>query len=322
MLPQRQPLNESPAGLWLLKNAYLTQSRLENSKPLRFLGSEFQLAKEAGIPILRTPSVNVGERMLREIKEAQYDLIFLGGGWPGLLPPNFIELGRLGTLNTHPSLLPAFRGTSITRWQILEGVSKSGVTIHAVNEEFDSGPALARAELFALPDETPQELFKRLSVLASHVAVKLLAGIESSGHLPDAINSGSRGSYYPKWDWDSAKIRIDLSERLRSIHQLVLASTQESYKYGGPRIQLNNREFYLRETSIVNGLSVRPDDVPDGSGFHLRLDDHDYLLLSKTGDPDGLLIKKIQPANRKIRLSRAGRPGKFFSRGEGIRAVE
>lgn len=318
MLPQRELLNESRAGLWLLKNAYLFQSKLENSKPLRFLESEFRLAEDAGIPILRTSSVDVDERILREIRDARYDIIFLGGGWPGLLPAHFIELGRLGALNTHPSLLPAFRGTSVTRWQILEGVPKSGVTIHAVNEKFDSGPTLAQAELICLPGEAPQELFGRLSKLASQLAVKLLTEVQASGRLPKAITLEGRGSYYPKWDWDAANIRIDFSDSLQSVHQFILASTQESYKYGGPRIRLNNRDFFLRETAVVAAKGVARDGLPDGDGLHLSLDDHGFMLLSKLGDPDCLLIKKIQPKKGRIGLSRARRPGKFFSKDEKI----
>jgi len=318
LLPPPQLPTEWPPGMWLQKKAYQAQSYIENSKPLRFLESELILAKKASIPIVRAARLDSGGPLFREIWKSRYDLIFLGGGWPGRLPKDFLGLARLGALNTHPSLLPDFRGTSITRWQVLEGVSESGVTIHLVDEDFDSGPIVAQSTLRTAPNESPQELFQRLSELGANLAVEVLKGIERTGELPVLKQPTNRGRYYSKWNWDAANLEIDFSQSLKQVHQLVLANTQESYKFGGPTARFNNRVFFLRETELIRVKDGQKQNLAPGRFVSAAFGIEGFLLLRKPGDLDCLLIKKIQPGPSHNGCKRADRPIKFFSRHERV----
>lgn len=318
LLPPRELATESRQGLWLQKKAYQAQTRVENSKALRFFGSELVLAKEASIPVFRSARLDEEGEVHREISKSGFDLIFLGGGWPGRLPQDFTRLARLGALNTHPSLLPAFRGTSITRWQVLEGVSKSGVTIHVVNEEFDSGPIVAQSKLDALPNETPQELFQRLSELGADLAVDVLKNIEHTGEVVGRPQPSEKSRYYPKWSWNSGNQEIDFSLPLKDIHQLVLANTQESYRFDGPIARFNDRVFYVRETELIRLRPGEKVDAVPGRVASASLGIEGFLALRKPEDENGLLIKKIQPRDVRHRLNRAGPPCKFFSRDQKV----
>ena len=51
-------------------------------------------------------------------------------GW--LLDRDALAVPRLGTLNVHPALLPAYRGPEPTFWQLFDAVAESGVTVHRV----------------------------------------------------------------------------------------------------------------------------------------------------------------------------------------------
>lgn len=313
LLPTPTLLSESRAGLYLHKGIYWTQTIIENSRPLRFLESEFLLAKKASIPIFRSSPLITDEALLEKMYNSNYDLIFLGGGWPGRLSRDFIKLGRLGTLNTHPSLLPSFRGTSITRWQVLEGVSESGVTIHTVNDDFDAGPIVAQASTKTLINETPQELHQRLSYLGATLATQLLVGVKRNGLLPEVVQQSFLGRYYPSWNWSSANLKIDFSKPLKFIHQFVLANTQECYKYAGPGIRFNDREFYIRETEITSSNAQEMPNIPHDTLLHSFVNREGFIVIIKHGDPDALLIKKIQVSGKTRGINRAARPGIFFS---------
>ena len=63
---------------------------------------------------------------------------------PFLLPPEIIEIPRYGAINIHPSLLPLYRGANPWFWLYYHMESRSGVTIHKIDNYADHGDILAQ----------------------------------------------------------------------------------------------------------------------------------------------------------------------------------
>lgn len=311
LLPRINLPVDSRVWARILEFAYLLRTKLENSSPLRFTGSESLLAKHSGIPVIRAASV-YDEELIEKLRAQKYDLIFMGGGWPEKLPFDFTSIAPLGALNTHPSLLPNYRGTSITRWQVLHGVSKSGVTIHVVDSNFDSGPIIAQAETHIGPNESPQEVFHKLGVLGASLAREVLAEIQHSRELPPGIIP-EPGKYFPRWVWNEELMNINLDDTLRQIHNFILAHSQEEYRFAGPRIRINNKEFYVRESEIAQDEQQMGHAMPKLGRIKSQISDKGLLEVRKLSDPDILTIKKIQRVGGGILGFRARKPGRFFT---------
>lgn len=71
--------------------------------------------------------------------------------FPHRIPPTLLHVPKRGFLNVHPSLLPAYRGPAPIFWQLHEGESRTGITIHWMDPQFDTGP-LADQRAVLLPD--------------------------------------------------------------------------------------------------------------------------------------------------------------------------
>jgi methionyl-tRNA formyltransferase len=71
--------------------------------------------------------------------------------FPRRIPAALLHVPKRGFLNVHPSLLPEYRGPAPLFWQLHEGESHTGVTIHWMDAEFDTGP-LADQRQVALAD--------------------------------------------------------------------------------------------------------------------------------------------------------------------------
>lgn len=71
--------------------------------------------------------------------------------FPWRIPPSLLAIPTYGFLNLHPASLPDYRGPAPLFWQLRDGVQPSGVTIHWMNERFDTGAIAAQAPL-TLPD--------------------------------------------------------------------------------------------------------------------------------------------------------------------------
>lgn len=94
------------------------------------------------------------------------DLMVLAG-YLRLLPPAVITRFRNRIVNVHPGPLPRFGGTGMygekVHAAVIEaGVHETAVTVHMVDEKYDSGAILAQWPVPVLPGDTPGSLSKRV----------------------------------------------------------------------------------------------------------------------------------------------------------------
>jgi phosphoribosylglycinamide formyltransferase-1 len=91
------------------------------------------------------------------IEERAADLVVLAG-YMQLLSPEFVRRFRNRVINVHPALLPAFPGIDAVQQAIDHGSKITGVTVHFVDEEVDSGPIILQRPVPIAPsrdwDET------------------------------------------------------------------------------------------------------------------------------------------------------------------------
>ncbi len=91
-------------------------------------------------------------------------------GYLLLIPEWFIRMYPLKILNIHPALLPAFGGRGmygmhVHRTVIEAGAKSSGISIHVVNEKYDKGEVIFRAELPVRTNDTAESLARRIQEL-------------------------------------------------------------------------------------------------------------------------------------------------------------
>lgn len=94
-----------------------------------------------------------------------------------IIPLEVINSFEYGIINVHPSMLPKYRGASPVQNAILNGDTKTGVTIIKLDKYMDHGPILAQKEEDIMPSDTSKILYERLfkigSVLLQEIVQKL-----------------------------------------------------------------------------------------------------------------------------------------------------
>ena len=113
------------------------------------------------------------DALLANIKHFEPDLVVLAG-FMKILPPNFVQALSPNLINTHPSLLPEFKGAHAVRDALAAGATRTGVTIHVVDEGVDTGPHLAQAEVQIHPGETEAALHERIKVVERDLLVDVV----------------------------------------------------------------------------------------------------------------------------------------------------
>lgn len=83
-------------------------------------------------------------------------------GYMRILSPSFVAKWQGQMINTHPSLLPKFRGLDTHQRALEAGDSHGGCTVHEVTPELDEGPILGQIPIKILSDDTPDSLAARV----------------------------------------------------------------------------------------------------------------------------------------------------------------
>jgi phosphoribosylglycinamide formyltransferase-1 len=119
------------------------------------------------------------DRALRDlVAAARPDAVCLAG-FMRILGPDFVRAFPDRIVNTHPSLLPAFRGAHAVRDALAYGVKVSGCTVHLVDEEVDHGPVLFQAAVPVEDGDDEERLHQRIKREEHRLlpaAVRLVAG--------------------------------------------------------------------------------------------------------------------------------------------------
>lgn len=79
-----------------------------------------------------------------------------------LIPKNILDLPRLGCVNVHPSLLPAYRGPTPYQQAILNGEKETGISIMLLDEGMDTGPVLATTKFTLDTQETSETIQEKI----------------------------------------------------------------------------------------------------------------------------------------------------------------
>jgi len=101
------------------------------------------------------------DTLLANVQHHQPDLVVLAG-FMKVLPANFVSALKGKLINIHPSLLPDFRGAHAVRDALQAGATKTGVTIHYVDEGVDTGEIIVQSEVAIEPNDTEAVLHERI----------------------------------------------------------------------------------------------------------------------------------------------------------------
>ena len=104
--------------------------------------------------------------------------IMITAAYGQILSQEIIDICPHKIINVHGSLLPKYRGASPIQYAILNGETKTGVTIMQTEAGVDTGPMLLSQEVEILPNDTYGTLSEKLSIVGASLAVKALDLIE------------------------------------------------------------------------------------------------------------------------------------------------
>ncbi|MDM0073429.1 formyltransferase [Variovorax sp. J2P1-59] len=235
-----------------------------------WFGSVAELAKLHGLRCVSPADPHVPE-LLAEARVAEPDFLF-SFYYRHMLKAPWLQLPRRGAFNMHGSLLPQYRGRAPVNWAIIEGATRTGATLHRMNERPDNGAIVDQCAVPILIDDTAHEVFGKVVVAAEIVLARSLPRL-LAGTAEETPQDLSQGRYFGGRKPEDGLIPAAASAR--QIHNLVRALAPP---YPGAFCRINGKRIRIDRTRLVG----RPLHAP-GTGLRCLSEAGRLWLLAADG---------------------------------------
>lgn len=182
-----------------------------------------------------------------KIMEVSPDII-ITAAYGQIIPSALLDFPKYGCINVHGSLLPKLRGGAPIHHALIDGYSKTGVTIMYMDKKMDSGDIISQEEVIIKENDTLDSLYYDLSVLGRDLLVSTLYSIinGTNKRIKQNENEVSFGYNITKED----EI-INFNDTARNIFNKVrgLCSIPGAYSV------IDNKKLKIYKIEITNILS-------------------------------------------------------------------
>ncbi len=258
-------------------------------------------AQEKGLKILQPTKVKTPE-FIEELKQYPAKALIVAA-YGRILSQEIIDLTPY-PLNVHFSLLPKYRGASCVAQAILNGDTKTGVTIMKIVEALDAGPIFAQEKLLIQDNDNTGFVEEALAQKGGVLLVKTLQNLEK---LHPQEQKAEEASYAPLIKKENAQIQWN--KTASEIHNQIRAFNPWPIAY--TFIDNQRLKIYSSAIKASEKLSEKPGTV-------IKIDSHGIEVVCGKGS---LEIIELQAEGKK-RMSALDfmqgwkeklTPGKVFS---------
>ena len=232
------------------------------------------------VPFFSVTRYTVNTEMFELLNQIKPDVVLMVG-FSYRIPEHVFKIPHYGFLNVHFGLLPAYKGPDPVFWQIRNGETTGGITIHQINNELDAGPVIMQQELPLLPGENWGIYNTRLSFTFLHILQQLLENIQTGQKVNYIPPLNIQGSYNKRPD--VPQITIDC--KIKSAHDIENLVNAANPVYGGAITSYQVQPLRVLEVSQTEG-GVFPDAgsgevvYHDHTGLYIQCADRKILRIN------------------------------------------
>ena len=176
-----------------------------------------------------------------------------------IIPSAILDYPRLGCINVHASLLPKLRGGAPIHKAIIDGYSKTGITIMYMDKKMDNGDIISTSETEILDSDNLESLHDRLSIMGRDLLLRTMPSIINGTNKRIRQNEEEVTYAYnikrEEEHIDLSKTRREVFNQIRGLSPVpganLLVDGDEFKIY---RAEISERKFTNKEIGEVTGL--------------------------------------------------------------------
>ena len=219
------------------------------TQPDKVVGRSGKLAKPPVKVVAEENNILVIQ--LDKIREQYQDIIDLDPdlivtcAYGQILPKELLDYPKYGCINVHASSLPNLRGGAPIHRSIINGYSKTGITIMYMAEGMDDGDIITQREIEITSDDTASTLHDKLSIVGSELLIETLPSI-LEGTNERIKQDSSKVTFAPIIKKEDEK--IDFNKTSKEVYNQIRGLNS----FPGAYFMLDGKRFKVWESIIGN----------------------------------------------------------------------
>lgn len=180
----------------------------DNGEPINGWKSVVSYCKNNNVKFLYNQERKVTKDVIKKVISFSPDLVF-SCNYPLIIPSRILYSAKYGGLNFHGGILPYYRGCLSGVWSILNGEKESGVTLHYMDENIDTGDTVIIRKVKILPSDSAFSLYEKVRKESFKLFKQILPQLPI---LPKYNQDNKKARYYNRdlphkgqidWNWSS-----------------------------------------------------------------------------------------------------------------------
>lgn len=218
-----------------------------------------EAAQSLGLPVLQTASLQKDPKAREQIFSTPCDFLVVAA-FGQILDSPILTHPKIAPLNIHASLLPAYRGAAPIARAIMEGETKTGVTIQWINENLDQGDILTQIPCRIEENDTAGRLHERLVPLGAQALLQCLHSFETN-QIRRQAQDPRVGSYASKLKKEETRIHFHQDGIF--VHRQIMGMNPwpiAECRFAGQRLRIFESRFIPRDSRSQPGTVVDIDN--------------------------------------------------------------
>jgi len=189
------------------------------------------------------------------INDISPDLILVIG-WSQLLKNPLLKIPKIGTIGSHPTELPKFRGRAPIPWSIIKNLKESALTLFWIQEGTDNGPILAQRKFLISQHDDASSLYEKMTSLGKIMILDNLNQIKKGKIIKIVQDESKFIENWPKRTPNDGQ--INWKQTAKKIHTLIRAST---HPYPGAYTYFKKKKLVLWKSVLIDSSIKKPGEI-------------------------------------------------------------
>lgn len=229
-----------------------------------------------GIKHVKVNNINDLENV-KILNEIHPDLILVMG-WSQLLKKEILNIPKLGTIGSHPTELPKYRGRSPIPWTIIKGLNESALTFFYITEGTDEGDIVNQHNFRIIPNDDAHSLYEKIIIIGKQMIMETIQLLEQNKIKRIPQDNLKFIEYWIKRTPEDGK--INWVNSAKEIHTLIRGTT---HPYPGAFTYYKKSKLVIWQAEYTqNDTNKSPGEILDVSKQGLKVSTGmGYVLLQK-----------------------------------------
>lgn len=244
-----------------------------------------EIAVKHGLPVYQPEKLTQSEE-LEQLIALESDLI-VTAAFGQLLPEKLLEAPKIGAINVHASLLPKYRGGAPIHQAIIDGETKTGITIMYMAKKLDAGDIIAQRAIDIEQQDDVGTMHDKLSFLGADLLKETLPAI-INGTNNRQPQDDSEATFASNISRDDEK--IDWQQPAEAIYNHIRGLSPWPVAY----TIMDDANMKLYAAHIVTNKKGKPGEI---------IETTKKAIIVGTGSQDAIALTDIQVAGKKRMLA-------------------